>query len=318
MLAVIGPLPEQDAAYGYEVKWDGVRAVAYVHRGQLRLMSRTDREITTSYPELAELAAMLGDLPAVLDGELVAYDATGRPSFRTLQDRMHVREPSPRLVATTPVSYHLFDVLHLAADSTLSVPYAERRSLLADLGLDGPRVRTPPWFAGGGPAVLAASLEQGLEGVVAKRLDSPYLPGRRSPYWQKIKNLRTQEVVIGGWRLGEGRRAGMIGSLLLGVPAAAGLQYVGRVGTGFTEVMLRDLLRLLSPLAADGCPFAGPMPGEHTRHARWVRPRLVGEVEYSQWTPDGMLRHPAWRGLRPDKSPADVTIEDGRGGAPTN
>jgi bifunctional non-homologous end joining protein LigD len=309
MLAVPGPLPEEDAAYGYELKWDGVRGVAYVHGGRLRLMSRNDRDITASYPELAELPGLLDDLPAVLDGELVAYDPAGRPSFGALQERMHVRAPAPRLVAATPVSYHVFDVLQLAGHSTLALPYAERRAVLADLGLDGPRVRTPPWFAGGGPAVLAASVEQGLEGVLAKRLASPYQPGRRSPYWRKVKNLRTQEVVIGGWHPGAGRRAGMIGSLLLGVPAAEGLRYAGRVGTGFTEVMLRELMRQLEPLAADACPFAGPVPREQARDARWVRPVLVGEVGYGQWTADGMLRHPVWRGLRPDKAPGDVVIE---------
>src|SRR6266508_3581527 len=201
MLAVLGELPGHDAGWGYEFKWDGVRIIAYVHSGQVRLMSRTDRDVTGSYPELAGLSDLLDGVPAVLDGEVVAYDDRGRPS-------------------------------------SLPLPYRERRDLLAELALDGPHVRTPPWFAGGGADVLAASAEQGLEGVVAKRLESPYLPGRRSPAWRKVKPVRTQEVVIGGWKPGEGRRAGMIGSLLLGIPGPEGLRYVGHVGTGFTQAML--------------------------------------------------------------------------------
>jgi len=309
MLAIASGLPADDAAHGYELKWDGVRAVAYVHSGQWRLVSRNDRDVTTGYPELAALPGLLGGASVILDGELVAYDEGGRPSFSALQDRMHVLAPSPGLVAARPVTYHLFDVLHLGAHSLLRVPYADRRGLLSELALDSPPVRTPPYFVGGGVAVLAASREQRIEGVVAKRLDSPYLPGHRSLLWRKIKNLRTQEVIIGGWRPGAGRRTGLIGSLLLGVPAAGGLRYAGHVGTGFTEAMLRDLTDRLAPDARPDSPFAGPVPRAHAVDARWVRPTLVGEVAYGQWTRDGMLRHPVWRGLRPDKTPEDVVPE---------
>jgi bifunctional non-homologous end joining protein LigD len=170
-------------------------------------------------------------------------------------------------------------------------------------------VRTPPWFAGGGADVLAASTGQGLEGVVAKRLEHPYLPGRRSPAWRKVKDLRTQEVVVGGWKPGEGSRAGMIGSLLLGLPSGGGLRYVGHVGTGFTVAALRRLGEQLAPLARQSSPFSGPLPRDHARGARWVQPRLVGEVAYGQWTGDRILRHSSWRGLRPDKQPSDVREE---------
>jgi bifunctional non-homologous end joining protein LigD len=309
MLALAAELPADDAAFGYEFKWDGVRVVSYLGGGRHRLVSRNDRDVTTSYPELAGLPELLGGVPAVLDGEVVACDAAGRPSFGLLQERMHVRAPSRQLVARIPVAYHLFDVLHLGAHSTLAVPYRERRELLADLGLEGPHVRTPPWYAGGGADVLQASALQGLEGVMAKRLASPYLPGRRSSAWLKVKHLRTQEVVIGGWKPGEGRRAGMIGSLLLGVPGPDGLRYVGHVGTGFTEAVLRRLGGLLAPLARPTSPFAGPLPRDHARGVRWTEPRLVGEVAYGQLTLDGMLRHPTWRGLRPDKDPAEVVLE---------
>src|SRR5262249_16340317 len=194
------------------------------------------------------------------------------------------------------------------------------RELLADLGLEGPYVRTPPWYAGGGADVLQASALQGLEGVVAKRLVSPYLPGRRSPAWLKVKQLRPQEGGIGGrepgagprgggWRGGGGRGGGMVGSVLLGGPGPGGLQYVGHVGTGFTEAVLRQLGELLAPLARPTSPFAGTLPRDHARGTRWTEPRLVGEVAYGQLTLDGMLRHAAWRGLRPDKDPADVVLE---------
>jgi bifunctional non-homologous end joining protein LigD len=309
MLAVLGDLPRDDAGHGYEFKWDGVRVVAYVHGGQLRLMSRSDRDVTTSYPELAGLPDLLGGVPAVLDGEVVAYDGAGRPSFGQLQERMHVRDPSAHLVARVPATYHVFDVLHLGAHSTLPVPYTGRRDLLDDLGLDGPGVRTPPWFAGGGADVLLASEQQGLEGVVAKRLDSPYLPGRRTPIWTKVKNRHTQEVVVGGWRTGEGRRTGLVGSLLLGLPSPDGLRYVGHVGTGFTEPVLRDLTDRLAALARATSPFAEALPRDHARGALWVEPLLVGEVEYAHRTGDGIFRHASWRGLRPDKDPAEVVLE---------
>jgi bifunctional non-homologous end joining protein LigD len=305
MLAVLAELPAEDAGFGYEFKWDGVRLVSYVLPDRLRLLSRSDRDVTGTYPELAGLVDLLGGVPAVLDGEVVAY-AAGRPSFAALQERMHVRAPSPQLAARVPVTYHVFDVLHLGAHSTLGLPYAERRGLLAELALSGPHVRTPPWFDSGGADVLAASTQQGLEGVVAKRLAAPYLPGRRSPDWRKVKDLRTVEVLVGGWRPGEGRRAGLIGSLLLGLPETGGVRYVGHVGTGFTEAMLRDLGARLAPLARGTSPFAGPLPRDHARGARWVQPLLVGEVAYGEWTGDGILRHPSWRGLRPDKDPAEL------------
>ena len=182
----------------------------------------------------------------------------------------------------TPATFFAFDVLHLDGRSLLELPYVERRGILESLALSGPSWQTPPWFAGGGAAVLAASKTQGLEGVIAKRLDSRYYPGKRSDCWLKIKNLRTQEVVIGGWKPGEGRRKGAIGSLLLGVPGPGGLDYVGHVGTGFTEKMLRDLEADLAPLQRETSPFASTVPREHARDAHWVEPKIVGEVAPSR------------------------------------
>ncbi len=304
-------LPPDDDRWGYEMKWDGVRAVVYVEGGRPKAMSRNDIDVTATYPELRAMAESMGSTQAVLDGELVALDAAGRPSFERLQPRMHVVGEAAvrRLTKSVPVTFFVFDVLHLDGRSTLSLTYAERRVLLESLQLDGPTWRTPPAWFGQGAAVLAAAVEQGLEGVVAKRLDSPYKPGRRAETWLKVKNLRTQEVVVGGWKPGEGRREGTIGSLLLGIPGDGGLTYAGKVGTGFTQTSLVDLQHRLTPLEVASSPFTTTVPAADARLAHWVRPEVVGEVRFAEWTRDGRLRHPAWRGLRPDKAPGDVARE---------
>jgi bifunctional non-homologous end joining protein LigD len=313
MMATLGTLPRESAddRYAYEMKWDGVRAVVYISGGHVRALSRNDRDVTATYPELRGLAEALGSHDCVLDGELVAFGPDGRVSFGALQPRMHVTGASVirRLMTQIPVTYLLFDVLHLDGKSTLELPYTERRALLESLELAGPRWQTPPYFAGGGDAALATSKAQGLEGVVAKLQASPYRSGRRSPEWIKVKNLNTQEVVVGGWRPGKGRRADTIGSLLLGIPSDGRLTYVGHVGTGFTEAMLTDLTARLRRLERKTCPFDPPPPRAHAKDAHWVAPKLVGEVQYGEWTRDGIMRHPSWRGLRPDKSPDEVVLE---------
>jgi len=293
------------------MKWDGVRAVAYVDGGRVRLMSRNDLDVTRSYPEIAGLGEQLGSVQAVLDGELVTFDERGAPDFGRLQQRMHVADVAVarRLAKSVPVVYLVFDVLHLDGRPTVDLPYDERRALLDGLGLAGRSWQTPPSFDGPGADVLAASRENGLEGVVAKRLASVYVPGRRSPDWRKVKHLRMQEVVVAGWRPGKGRRHGGLGSLILGVQGAAGLEFAGGVGTGFTERMLADLAARLRPLARATPPFARELPRSETRDAHWVEPRLVGEVVFTEWTPDGRLRHPSWRGLRTDKDPGAVRRE---------
>jgi bifunctional non-homologous end joining protein LigD len=312
MLATVSPtLPDGDG-WGYEFKWDGVRAVVYVEGGRPRVVSRNDRDVTATYPEVGALAESLGSRQVVLDGELVALDEHGRPSFGALQPRMHLTKAAQirQLMAEVPVTYFIFDVLHLDGRSLLDLSYVDRRAELDALALAGPSWQTPPWFEGNGSAVFEASKTQGLEGVVAKRLDSRYVPGRRSKSWVKVKHISTQEVVIGGWKPGEGRRTGAIGSLLVGVPDEEGqLRYAGHVGTGFSDQALRELGELLAPLARDDPPFADAVPREHARGAHWVGPTLVGEVAFTEWTRDGRLRHPAWRGLRPDKSPDEVIRE---------
>jgi bifunctional non-homologous end joining protein LigD len=232
---------------------------------------------------------------------------------------MHVGQAGEalRLSGTDPVRFLVFDVLHLDGRPTVGLPYLERRELLAGLHLDGVSWQCPPYFAGNGAIVLRASQELGLEGVVAKRLASTYRPGRRSPDWRKIKNIRMQEVVILGWQPGNGRRAGTIGSLLVGVPDEHGgtaggvgaLRYAGKVGTGFTEAALVALQRQLRPLTRRTPALLTPPARAEAPGAQWVEPVLVGEVGFGEWTPDGRLRHPVWRGLRPDKSADEVRVE---------
>ncbi|MFQ1002974.1 non-homologous end-joining DNA ligase [Modestobacter sp. SSW1-42] len=310
MLAAIGELPPaDDPRWGYEFKWDGVRALAHVRAGRLRLRARSGNDVTATYPELGPLPAALAGHDAVLDGEVVALDAAGRPDFGLLQGRIHRTGPEvARMAAAAPVSYLVFDLLALDGESLLDLPYTERRARLDALGVSGDRWVTTPWFVGNGDQVQAASRENGLEGVVAKRLDSTYRPGGRGPDWRKVKNLRTQSVVVGGWRPGAGRRAGGIGSLLLGVHDDDGrLVFAGHVGTGFTARALADLAPLLTARATS--PFADTLPREVTRDAHWVEPALVGEVAFGEWTREGRLRHPAWRGLREDLDPDDVVVE---------
>lgn len=301
MLATAGALPADSAAWAYEVKFDGIRAIGYVDR-DLRLISRNGNDVTAAWPELADLAPAAP--PIVVDGEIVAFAADGRTSFAALQPRMHQRNPAMirALTRSVPATYLIFDLLHIGDRSLIDLPYEQRRRLLEQLGLRGPNWRIPPRLTGTGADVLAESARLGLEGIVCKRLDSPYLPGRRSPLWTKVKNVNDQEIVIVGWRPGAGRRAGRIGSLLMGVHDETGeLVYIGNVGTGFTQAMLDDLQNKLWPLRRRTPTVAAPV-----KDAIWVEPELVGEVSFTERTGDGRLRHPSWRGLRPDKTPDEV------------
>ena len=261
---------------------------------------------------LGLLATGLTGRQLVLDGEIVAFDAAGRPSFGALQPRMHLRDARRvhQLASESPVAFLIFDLLHAEGRSMLALPYVERRAALAELDLQGEHWQCPPAFDGDGAAASAASDAAGLEGVVAKRLVSRYRPGRRSTDWVKVKHERMQEVVVVGWEPGEGRRAGGIGALVLAVPGdEGGLRYAGQVGTGFTADTLAHLARLLRPLERTTSPLPGRLPGKDAAGVRWVTPKLVGEVRFSEWTRDGRLRHPVWRGLRPDKRPGDVQRE---------
>jgi bifunctional non-homologous end joining protein LigD len=311
MLTTLRKEPPADEGWAFEMKWDGVRALVAVQGGRVSIASRNRLDITVAYPEVAGSAAQLGKTEALLDGEIVRLDARGRPDFGALQKRMHVSsaDAARRLADTDPVVFFAFDLLYLDGRSLLTSPYTERRRALESLGLDGPAWQVPPAFEGAGEAAFEASRARGLEGVVAKRLGSAYHPGKRTGEWIKVKNVLAQEVVIGGWRPGKGRRADTIGSLLLGIPGAGGLVYAGQVGTGFTDEMLRDLLSQLQRSERKTSPFDPEVPRADARQAHWVTPKLVGEVAFTEWTPDGRLRHPSWRGLRPDKSADQVQRE---------
>ncbi len=316
MLSRLGALPH-DAGWAYEVKWDGVRAIVYSEPGRLRIESRSLAEITDRYPELAPLARALGAHRVVLDGEIVSFDESGRPSFEALQQRIN-SSPSAarRLAAAAPVTYVIFDLIWLDGHSLADRPYRERRDALDALGLDGERWRTPAALRGAGPDVLEASRAGGLEGIVAKRLDSRYRPGQRDGSWLKIKNTARQEFVVGGWSAGNGRRGGGIGALLLGVHEADGsLRYVGKVGSGLRESDLERLEHLLGGLARKTSPFAAGTL-RPPRGATFTQPRVVVEVEFREWTRDRALRAPVFKGLRDDRPPREVVLElEGASGA---
>jgi bifunctional non-homologous end joining protein LigD len=319
MLAAPGVPPRARLAdWAVEMKWDGVRALAIISDGTLRLTSRTGKDITATYPDVAGLAAAVAGRAALLDGEIVAF-ADGRPDFEALQPRMHVTsaEAALRLAELIPVTYLAFDVLYLDGVALTGRPYAERRKALESIVRNAPGFQCPPNFPGPDlDAVRAASVANGLEGVVAKRLDSVYEPGARSASWLKLKNVLRQEVVVAGWKPGQGNRAGLIGSLLVGLYSCSGdehatraLLYCGHVGTGFSDGTLRMLTERLSALRRPDSPFDGPVPPEYARPAVWVEPRLVIEVTFDRWTRAGRMRAPAYQGLRDDKDPADVVRE---------
>ena len=299
MLATLGALPT-GGGWAYEYKWDGVRAVVYVAGDDVRILSRNERDVTASYPDIVD--AVRGSGRLILDGEIVAPDARGRPSFSRLQRRMNVHQPSAELIAGTPLHYNVFDLLGQDEVSLLAEPYTARRARLESL--TGFQVTTS-FVADTPDAVVEESRRLGLEGVVAKRLDSPYEPGRRSPYWIKAPFIRTQEVVILGFKEGEGRRAGTIGALLVGLYRGEKLSFAGGVGTGFTDAALHALQSQLTPLVTDR-PAADDVPRRDAKGAIWVSPTVVGEVEYRSFTDDGRLRHSSWRGLRPDRRPDEA------------
>lgn len=294
-----------DGTWAFEMKWDGIRAIASIdgESGRVRLTSRNGKDLTNAYPEVVEeLGSALGGRAAVLDGEIVASGSDGRPDFSRLQRRMQLttERDIERERARTPVRLLLFDLLDLDAEDRTDLPYLERRTLLEDAVTGGPVVQVPPRIDGTLVDALAVSRGLGLEGVVAKELDGRYREGRRSSTWVKFKHERMQEVVIAGWRPGRGGRTGGIGSLLLGVPGPDGrLHYAGRVGSGFTDRELAATARRFEQLARPTTELLD-VPSADARDARWLEPSLIGEVRFSEWTPEGRLRHPVWRGWRPE------------------
>jgi bifunctional non-homologous end joining protein LigD len=300
MLATPGELPTEPG-WGFEFKWDGIRAIAAIDGGNVRLYARSGTNITVAYPELAGLGTAVPS--AVLDGEIVALDDAGRPSFPALAERMHVRDAhlAEELAKARPATYMIFDVLRLDGSDLCDLAYKQRRSVLDALGLASLRWLTPPMYADGS-IIRAAADENRLEGVVAKRLTSVYRSGVRTRDWIKFKTNQTAEFVVGGWRPG----VRTLGALFVGVMADGAFVYRGRVGGGISEASQRALLAALRPLVADRSPFAVEVPEAETQDATWVRPELVIEVRYSEETPDGRLRFPRFLRIRPDLTPGDV------------
>jgi len=313
MLATLVHAVPLGDAWAYEMKWDGVRAFMLVdgvsadHR--VRVTNRKGGDITAGYPEFAVLADEIGATETLLDGEIVALDENSRPSFQLLQRRMHVRDPVAlqHLAHEVPVAFMVFDLLWRDGELLTDRPYSERRRALEALGAGGARWQIPPASTERGDAALDTSRELGLEGIVAKRIDSRYESDRRSSAWQKIKHALRQEFVIGGWSPGEGWRSGGIGALLLGYYDPDGtLRYAGKVGTGFSEQELGRLEALLTPLERNESPFVGSgVP----RAARFVEPKYVAEVRFTEWTTGGRIRQPAYLGLRDDKFAREVVRE---------
>jgi bifunctional non-homologous end joining protein LigD len=279
MKAGIGTLPADDESWAYEIKWDGYRTLAFVEGGRTRWQSSNLIDVTPKYPELSEFAGSVNAGSAIIDGELVVLDEEGRPRFELMQQH------------ATQVAFYAFDVLSVDGHDTINQPYERRRELLSGLLEPGQNWMVPAHRIGDGAALVAATVERGLEGVMAKRLGSLYVPGKRSPNWRKVKNRHTVEVVVGGYKPGSGNRDSTFGSLLVGVVNDGGLKFAGGVGTGFNQRMLRDLSARLARLRTDNCPFLTLPPREYTREAIWVRPEMRAEIEITEFTNEGYVRH---------------------------
>jgi bifunctional non-homologous end joining protein LigD len=315
MLAALGTTEDltsmPDDEWSFEGKWDGVRAIGEVSDGKLRLHSRSGRDLTATYPDLAWIGPALGEHDAVLDGEIVTLGADDVTSFAALQNRLGLTRAADieRAAKEYPAEFFVFDILFLDGTSLLKKTYVDRRRILDELAKTCDGLTVPARLAGDASHVLDESRRRGWEGIVAKRNDSAYLAGQRGRAWIKIKNQRTQEVLVGGYRPGKGARADTLGSLLLGVPDENGLRYIGRVGTGFTVPMLDTLSSKLQRLTRKTSPFSTELKPAERKDAVWVTPRLVGEISFTEWTTAGLVRHPAWRGLRPDKKPDEIRME---------
>ncbi len=283
MKAGIGRLPDDDGRWAFEIKWDGYRTIAHLGGGRARLQSTAGHDVSERWPELIDLGSAINATSAIVDGELVVLDDDGWPRFELVQQSGPGGDRQAVL--------HLFDVLSIAGTDTIGVPYEERRRLLADLVEPGDNWAIPPNRIGDGAALLAATADIGLEGVIAKRLGSLYRPGTRSKDWRKVKNRRPVEVVIGGYTTGSGSRATTFGSLLVGRRDGGRLVFAGGVGTGFDHATLDALAARLRDMTAADCPFDPPPASAYGRHATWVEPVLRARIEIAEFTNEGLVRH---------------------------
>ncbi len=311
MMATPGAQPFDSKDWVYEVKWDGVRTLALIDKQTVRLLSRRRNDVTAQYPELSGMAQQLSGFNGLVDGEIVALDEKGRPSFETLQQRSSTSKPGSALLGKHPIEYVAFDLLWLDGESLMNRPLEDRFDVLNRVLLPGKGVQLATRVPRTGVRFFEQAKRLGLEGVIAKKLGSIYQPGKRSRDWLKIKAVKRQDCVIVGWLPGEGSRGGTIGSLALAVYRGDALTYSGNVGTGFTERTLTDLKKRLEPLHTDkaAVPLPAKLPPE-LRHTQWVRPELVCEVEYLEFTSAGRLRAPSYKGLRTDKAPEDAVAEE--------
>lgn len=316
MMATLVTGAFDDPGWLFEPKWDGVRALAVCQEETL-LISRNRRDITKTYPELGRLHERLVALDAVLDGEIVAF-AGGRPSFEKLQSRINLQNEHQihRATSSIPVSYIAFDLLYLDGKSLINEPVERRRELLEEIVVGNERLLVSPATPGEGTALMDAARAQRLEGIVAKRLGSPYRPGKRTREWLKVKVTFDASVVIGGWSAGEGARAGSFGALLAGVYDGEGLRFIGAIGTGFSQKTLDEIVPMLKECATDECPFVEDprtLPASHfgkaIRNAHWTVPVLVADVEFRELTSGLRLRAPSFKRLRFDLSPEDCTYD---------
>lgn len=305
-------MPASSDGWGYELKWDGMRIVTFIDVGGLRLQTANLKDSTASFPELAGLADAFDGLNSViLDGEVVAIGDDGSPSFSLLQQRMHVsnQEEAWRRAAEVPVSYAVFDLLHLDGHDTMTLPFQDRRRLLETLVEPGLHWRLTDLHLGDPSDLLSNVIDRGLEGLVAKRLSSVYQEGKRPRTWRKIKPRCRQEFIVGGWSEGRDGLSGTVGSLLLGVMVDGQIQHCGSVGSGLNTTSRGEWSARLEETERDESPFSGRVPEAVGRSLRWCEPGSVIEVAFGEWTPDGHLRHPVYLGLRTDKHPNDVTRE---------
>ena len=290
MKATLGSLPESDDGWAYEIKWDGHRTLVHVTADGTRLQTTSGHDSSERWPEVVALGDSVNASSAILDGEMLVIGEDGRPSFDLVQRRDPARHPA---------MYHAFDVLSIDGTDTIELPYLDRRRLLGQVLDPGDHWAIPPHHLGGGAELLAATVDQRLEGLIAKRVDSTYRPGTRSKNWLKIKNRTRSEVVIGGYTAGTGARSPTFGALLVGVPEQGRLRFAGGVGTGFTQGMLEALIEQFRPLVTETCPFDPPPPAPTRRTATWVRPELLAVVDIAEFTNDGLVRHASFVELAP-------------------